>query len=981
MIGVGAGPDFYAYITGLMARLPDDLAWLVAFDVSALREATDDDVLRAAWFLPAGTELPDGAAVVLTSAGTAVVARGHAEPHYWSGEASWPVADGMSLFDRYRDRLEHLGQDGVLCVGVGHAADGPPVAMTVGRSAGAGPNAAALVRAAFDTPPDTEGYELLAGCGVRYEGTRPSGPFHVATFRNRISAHLTAALGSAFARTENCNYFFFRGARLDARLQEGLIQAGEARLRTGAAMAQISAVNLALVARRMPMAMTAVPPPPEAPQPMGDLVPIGLLLHALRGGGDDIPGVAAAATLLERHLDRHRQHGLWSFQSGRLITATDSALVLLGRRDPEAVARLEQFADGTGGYLPQHVIREPVAEEHGPGRMVLTHANRHWTHPDFGTTLVVRALRRGAGMPTKTSLAYIVERFETRGALYFANPFLLDWLLAEALADDPDAADLRARLGDEIAASVNADMSFGTWDRGLSTACAILALAALGRRGRLTRCAQLRLLDLVDATGQPEPCTPFYSTLRSEPGDDGMGLIPDRPGVLRVEGQRHDLTLYHDTHRIIGTALRLLALQQVSDPMLRDLPDDQARAARHERYACPDVASYVRGFALPPYLGEPPARPAAAGGMDGLLRATFARYRPEPFVDAASLARMIRLGRSLPGAATAFFGFECRLGGAPPEADFLVCVGRDDGGPAALAAGLENAPPGPSPFWGRLAAFCRRWTDPGEPWHDLVSNVWLEFDLAGTADNETPPVPAIFIGTKALVAGAGHATADRISDALDALAGSGPSLSRRVALHRVLDALPAGGSVFQLGVMLSRGDDRVRACVSGLAAPALDRYLTTLGLPDPDGSRAAFLADVGPVCAEIRAGLDATADGIGPRVGFECYGGDTGPRWLALLHWLHQSGLASHTEIQALLAWEGLQHSRLLRDNWPAWTDGHPARPSEGGAGALWRSLNHVKVTLDPALPMAAKAYLASRLVWPTEQGMRDLVAARAAAA
>lgn len=368
-------------------------------------------------------------------------------------------------------------------------------------------------------------------------------------------------------------------------------------------------------------------------------------------------------------------------------------------------------------------------------------------------------------------------------------------------------------------------------------------------------------------------------------------------------------------------------------------------------------------------------------GMDSLLRATFARYRPEPFVDAASLARMLRLGRTLPGAATAFFGFECRLGGAPPESDFLVCVAHDDAGPARLAAGLETDPPGPDPFWPRLAAFCRRWSDPGGPWQDLVSNIWLEFDLAGTPEAEAPPVPAIFIGTDALVAGANPATSDQISDALDALAGAGPSSSRRAALRRVVAALPEGGAVFQLGVMLSRGDDRVRACISGLAGPALDRCLTTLGLPDIDGARAAFLASVEPVCAEIRAGLDATADGVGRRVGFECYGGlgpDDASRWLALIGWLERHGLALPGEAQALKAWGGLQHSRLLRDAWPGWTDQHPARPPEAGAGALWRSLNHVKITLDPPAPLAAKAYLASRLIWPTEATIRDLVASHA---
>lgn len=370
---------------------------------------------------------------------------------------------------------------------------------------------------------------------------------------------------------------------------------------------------------------------------------------------------------------------------------------------------------------------------------------------------------------------------------------------------------------------------------------------------------------------------------------------------------------------------------------------------------------------------------SAARGLDGLLHATFARYRPEPFVSVASLARMLRLGAMLPGSATDFFGFECRLGGAPPEVDLLVCIAREGGGPEALAAALDEAPPGPEQIWPRLAAFCRSWVDASTPWHASVDNIWLEFDLAGIAEGAAVPVPAVFIGSGTLQAGAPPEVADDVSGALDALAGAAPSVARRVALQRALAALPPGGALFQLGVMLSRADDRLRICASGLDPAALQAYLVALGLPDDTGERSALLAAVGPLCAEIRVGLDAAADGIGSRIGFECYGGTERadvPRWLALMDWLVRQGLATEAERQALLAWSGLQHSRLLRADWPDWLDQHPARPPLGGTGALWRSLNHVKVTTETRKEPSAKAYLASRLVWPTNVALHELVSA-----
>jgi hypothetical protein len=369
--------------------------------------------------------------------------------------------------------------------------------------------------------------------------------------------------------------------------------------------------------------------------------------------------------------------------------------------------------------------------------------------------------------------------------------------------------------------------------------------------------------------------------------------------------------------------------------------------------------------------------PPGAAGMDGLVRATFARYRPKPFVSANSLARMLRLGAALPGAATSFFGFECRLGGAAPEADFLVCIARDGHGPEALAAALERAPPDGDPFWPRLAAFCRRWTDPAGPWHAVLHNIWLEFDLAAAPEGAPVPVPSVFAGTRALRAGADPALADSVMDALDLLAGTGPSAARRAALRRGLAALPPGGMLFQLGIMLSRGDDRVRVCASGLGAVEAEAYLGALGLADPTGGRAALLAELAPMLQEIRLALDAGPDGIGPRIGVECYGGDGAEaprRWLALFGWLVARGLALPAEREALLMWWGLQHSRLLRADWPAWTDGHPACPPGAGQGALWRSVHHVKLSLEAAGALSAKAYLASSLEWPDEVALRRLL-------
>ena len=112
--------------------------------------------------------------------------------------------------------------------------------------------------------------------------------------------------------------------------------------------------------------------------------------------------------------------------------------------------------------------------------MARTAANEHWCQTDYATTCLIRALRHRARLPVRTPLSYIEEGFQSRAGLYFANAYLTDWCVAEALRGDPAAEPLRQRLAGEILDSANPDGTFGQYDVALSTSFAILALAAAG---------------------------------------------------------------------------------------------------------------------------------------------------------------------------------------------------------------------------------------------------------------------------------------------------------------------------------------------------------------------------------------------------------------------------------------------------------------------------------------------------------------------
>jgi len=470
-------------------------------------------------------------------------------------------------------------------------------------------------KAVFRREPLQRHYELLSAIGVEYLGGEQMGGYFVASYRNKLPVHLHAGALAHFSRTGNCNEFFLNHGEIDSPLEAGLIQASEDRTKAGLGRALAACALLARRALAEPPAMICCPPPPNDPFPYGDLVPLGFLLRAL----NLVPAgqLTGTRSSIQELLLSKRNGELWAFHTGRLVTATDSVLILRALPQPFAIEALERFSDGSGGYYPQ--LWSSIKE---PGRMVRTEAVSHWCQSDFGTTCLVRGLRAQAGLAERTPLMYLEERFEQRSALYFANPYLVDWALAEAIRRDERADELKARLLEELLASRNDNFSFGLYDIALSTALAILTMAALGYRGRVLRLAQLRLLEMIEPSGVWAASSPFYSSCVSKL------RVERNPQFLEINGTFHELSLYRDEHRMIGTALAAEALAEPCSPEVGDIPPHtraqpsgqpsgawislsenrqapRVRCPRFlERYRCHTHAEYISEFALPAYAGE-----------------------------------------------------------------------------------------------------------------------------------------------------------------------------------------------------------------------------------------------------------------------------------------------------------------------------------------------------------------------------------------
>ena len=578
----------------VLQALPARLQWLVFFRLDAIAQFAEPDIVKRMFFLRSDTELSLYSHVVLTSEGRYLCQALGAKLDP-AGDESIPLKQEHenSMLARYTDQLRGLPLEDADCIGIGHSPGSQPAFLHVALGATSGEAMALLCQ-----EPTQRHYELLPVIGVEYLGGEMTSAGYIARFRNRLATHIKAGMLSGFTRTENCNLFFIDHAEINAHLAQGLLSAFNDRLASGRQIIKTFLHKLAVKAMESPLAMTCVPPSPESPFPYGDLVPLGFLVRGIRAITQSQPAPALllqvhedlAIKKLIRFVNNTKSDGLWAFHRGRLVTATDSALVLLGVLHNVPCEALEAFSDGRGAYFPQLSADEDVY-----GKMESAFSNAHWRQADFATTCLIRGLRTESQLPAKTPPSVIAAGFDRRSGLFFANPYLVDWCAALALKNDTASAHLQERLLEEILSSANPDGSYGQYDVGLSTGLAILCMESLGYRGPALRLAQIRLLNLLDAGPWPIS-TPFYSTFM-QPRD----ATPTSEHIS-CQGTLHALSLYRDGYRIIFSGVTGMAL--AIDSAIEGTEGPIARATPHPRYRCTDVADYVARFALPPYIAS-----------------------------------------------------------------------------------------------------------------------------------------------------------------------------------------------------------------------------------------------------------------------------------------------------------------------------------------------------------------------------------------
>lgn len=605
-------------VSEILSALTASSEWMVLFNLRAIQQITNDTMVAAMYHLPDDLDLDCYSHVVLSSEGRFLAeVEGLRLVEPVSGR-SWTKEDvSNSLAERFASRLALFNVNESDCLGLGEMSPFSPVILHIKIQSGVG-----QAQAIFDREPTQTDYELLRAVGVTFLGGEEKDDYYLARFQNRLPIHIHAGILSHFSRTAHCNIFFLRHGDIDAPLKAGLHQAAEHRVNFGKNRSVKALVNLAKLAMEETLAMTCQPPAPEQPFAYGDLVPLGFVLKGLNRGvtltennylgtvsTTDLEIASTTRNRLNQYLLDCRQGDLWAFHNQRLITSTDSALVIQGCNEPKSVEALEMFADGQGGYYPQL-----WSTDKQPNKMLIDESCSHWCQADYATTCLVRALRQEAGLESKTSMEYLREGMSSRSGLYFANPYLVDWVLARAIAQDKSAATLRSQLLTEILASMNDDYSFGVYDQAFSTALAILSMAELGYRGQIMRVAQLRLLEFMGKDSLLPTATPFYSSLRlnAQLGNEtilGLQMThafasnTHQKQIRQVEGEYHSISLYEDTHGLITTSITTLALSELySGTTLEHQQVNLHQSQIHPRYQCRNHSEYIAKYALPPYL-------------------------------------------------------------------------------------------------------------------------------------------------------------------------------------------------------------------------------------------------------------------------------------------------------------------------------------------------------------------------------------------
>lgn len=328
--------------------------------------------------------------------------------------------------------------------------------------------------------------------------------------------------------------------------------------------------------------------------------------------------------------------------------------------------------------------------------------------------------------------------------------------------------------------------------------------------------------------------------------------------------------------------------------------------------------------------------------MDEYLK-VVTPYVHSDLVSPEALSEIRSLTQILPPFSTA--GFECRLGANKSQVDFQVnlpCLT-----PSLSEKFLSHS------AWQIFQEICHEWGEPKSFLHQIVRDIWLEFDI--DEKHSKIPLPGIFLNlnnnlrdSQKLVEIAFKLLKHQVS----------PIIESNIRL--CFDSLPAKARISHLGVMLSRSTQAIRINVRETLPEQLLDYLVQIGWADPANILKTLISDISQFVDCLFLSFDV-GETVQPKIGLECFflkQPKHEPRWQLFLGYLVGKGLCTPSKQNALFTWTGFcqkeSHPELCPKNL---TLGELLLCSRAFS-IFTRNISHIKIVYQPGFFLEAKAYL-----------------------
>ncbi|MEA5622969.1 prenyltransferase/squalene oxidase repeat-containing protein [Nostoc sp. UHCC 0251] len=320
------------------------------------------------------------------------------------------------------------------------------------------------------------------------------------------------------------------------------------------------------------------------------------------------------------------------------------------------------------------------------------------------------------------------------------------------------------------------------------------------------------------------------------------------------------------------------------------------------------------------------------------------------------LQKLAKLSAPIPRA-----GFEIRLNRENHQVDLQQGIFYQDDQPKILANHLSALASYnhefKQPVWSRIYQFCEVWSSPNSCIKN-ISEIWLEFDITDSADQQL--TPSIFLGIKNCNLLESEETFHVVKSALELLWKEPISDSLFSNLYRCFTACVKPAYISHVGIMLSRQGEVLRINVTKLSVYQIATYLQQIGYTQAPDEIERLVNELLDIFDDVRLCLDVGTK-IYPQIGLECFfeqQSGLDPRWLPFLDDLVAKELCTPKKRDALIAWVGYTTPSNSKEPWASHLIAESLLQPPESLSILDRRLSHIKLTYKPECSLEAKAYI-----------------------